>query len=323
MWRRQSRSGNLGHTPRFRNDTNGIQRHPNSVRATIVRQGNNNLILTGWSIHENDTPFTFQENHNTTWLYQDMQGPTDPLHFKQSIETGNVIAVSDGSFLNEQQAGSAGWYIEDRQELQQLRGSIPSPGSKDSQCSHRSELVGLLGIISHINRFCSQHNVHHGTISVGCDGIGALQATKTTYTVTSSHKHFDLICSIKNSIKHSPLSWQFFHVKGHQDNYTHYDDLSREAQLNVQADDLAKGTLHRLLQTPGWSDNRPQHLPYKNIEIYWTNKHMVKEKIYSNLKKTLTTHIQTTTLRNYWIKKKKFSQHTETYVDWTVSKKVD
>lgn len=125
IWRRQSRSGNLGHTPRFRYDTNGIQRHPNSVRATIVRQGHNNLILTGWSIHDNDTPFTFQENHNTNWLFQDMQGPTDPLQFKQSIEIGNVIAVSDGSFLNEQQAGSAGWYIEDRQALQQLSGSIP------------------------------------------------------------------------------------------------------------------------------------------------------------------------------------------------------
>jgi hypothetical protein len=106
--------------------TNGIQRHPNSVRATIIRRGNNNLILIGWSIHENDTPFAFQENHNTAWLYQDMHGPTNPFHFKQSIEAGNVIAVSDGSFLTEQQAGSAGWYIEDRHELQQLRGSIPS-----------------------------------------------------------------------------------------------------------------------------------------------------------------------------------------------------
>lgn len=55
-----------------------------------------------------------------------MHGPTNPFHFKQSIEAGNVIAVSDGSFLTEQQAGSAGWYIEDRHELQQLRGSIPS-----------------------------------------------------------------------------------------------------------------------------------------------------------------------------------------------------
>ena len=40
-----------------------------------------------------------------------------------------------------------------------------------------------------------------------------------------------------------PLHATFHHVKGHQDDHTLYQDLSREAQLNVQCDAAAKQDL--------------------------------------------------------------------------------
>jgi hypothetical protein len=39
IWRRYSRAGNLGHTPMFKYDTNGLYCPVNCVRATIIRKG--------------------------------------------------------------------------------------------------------------------------------------------------------------------------------------------------------------------------------------------------------------------------------------------
>lgn len=104
LWRTcrwQSRTGNLGLTPRFQYDTNGIHWPPNSVRATVTRQGNSNLILTRWSNHDNESPFSFLENHNTHWLLQNVQWPDNVNLFKLWIENSNVMAVSDSSYLSQ------------------------------------------------------------------------------------------------------------------------------------------------------------------------------------------------------------------------------
>jgi hypothetical protein len=74
--------------------------------------------------------------------------------------------------------------------------------------------------------------------------------------------------SIKNSIGASPLHWKFTHILGHQDDYTHFDDLPRLAQLNVLIDNMAKNKLHAMLNRPRWDNNRPQHLPHEHIKIY-------------------------------------------------------
>jgi hypothetical protein len=96
IWRRHSRAGNLGLTPRFRYDTNGLQRPLHSVWATIKRQGHNNLILTGWIHHDNDAPFSFQDNHNTSWILRDSETPNQLQVLKQSIEKHAKQVQQDG-----------------------------------------------------------------------------------------------------------------------------------------------------------------------------------------------------------------------------------
>lgn len=130
-------------------------------------------------------------------------------------------------------------------------------------------------------------------MTIGCDRIGAIQSITNDQICKSSQKHFNIIRSIKSSMKKSNITWTFRHIKGHQDDFFHYDNLSRDAQLNVCTDNMAKDKLKHMIQSDNWERRRPQHLPMEHIEVYWTNKQLLRIKICSNLQKTLTTHIQT------------------------------
>jgi hypothetical protein len=321
IWRRRHRAGNLGQTPTFQYETNGMLLPVNSVRATIIRIGATMLRMTGWSNHIDTQPFEFSEHSNTSWILNQADRPPQVNAIKNSIQMGTALAVSDGSFLDENNIGSAGWLIEDCNQIQILQGKLESPGDSNAQCSHRSELAGILGVITHIHKICSQHDIHNGSVTVCCDGIGAIQRICSGGLSRSSHKHFDIINSIKLSIRHSPLHWRFKHVKGHQDDVQHFDDLDRAAQLNTLADSLAKNKLNLLLQQEPRLRRRPQHLPYEQIEIYWTDNRFKRSKISSCMVKTLTHHIQTSIIRKYWIKKRKFSNYTATFIDWDSSKR--
>jgi hypothetical protein len=176
-------------------------------------------------------------------------------------------------------------------------------------------------VISHANKLCKRFNILQGGLTIGCDGIGAICSICNTYTYTLANKHFDIINSIKQSIANSPLHWKFINIKGHQDNYTHFDDLTRLAQFNVLTDNIVKAKLTSMINRNKWSRQRPQHLPFETIEIYWRNKHHSRLKISSSIAKSLTCHIQTVAIQKYWTKKRKFLEHTESYIDWTTSKK--
>jgi hypothetical protein len=303
IWRRRHRAGILGNTPMYRYETNGLARPRNSVRATIIRQNANNLRLTGWSHHLNDKPFTFSEHSNTEWLLREADIAQNINSIKLSIQEGSAIAVSDGSFLDSHKLGSAGWIIEDNLQTQLIRGQTGSPGSPEVQCSHRSELAGILGIITHLNHLCNLHNIREGSITIGCDGVGAIQSVCSNHYLKTSAKHFDIINSIKMSIRKSPLHWRFIHIKGHQDDLLPFELLDHLAQLNTMADELAKKKISSLLlQNPPLP--RPQHLPHESVEVCWINNRFVKQKISSCLVRTLTKCIQTTTIRKYWIKKR-------------------
>jgi hypothetical protein len=115
---------------------------------------------------------------------------------------------------------------------------------KLDQGSHRSELIGILGIITHITKICDNNNITQGGIEIGCDGLGALNAIQSNHFITkSTWKHFDIIKSIRQSIQQSNLNWTLRHVEGHQDDDTEYDKLNRWAQLNVLVDKMAKEKL--------------------------------------------------------------------------------
>ena len=108
----------------------------------------------------------------------------DVRNIIDSIESGNAKAVSDGSYIKEEGVGTAGWIVEGSVRGNQLKGQYETPGSKSSQCSHRSEMWGILGIIMMVNAFCKTHDITNGSVVAKCNGEGTIKILQWLHTIT-------------------------------------------------------------------------------------------------------------------------------------------
>jgi hypothetical protein len=105
-----------------------------------------------------------------------------------SLINGTARAVSDGSYIRDKGVGTAGWIIEGSIEGNQLKGQYETPGSTQSQCSHRSEMWGMLGIIMTTNEFCTRHNITRGSITAKCDGEGTIKILQWLHSITKNSR---------------------------------------------------------------------------------------------------------------------------------------
>ena len=322
IWNRTSRAGRLGKYPTYRFHTYGIQLPKEAQIATISYSQNDTIQLSGWCDSKGDETEVERLNNSQQEEYiEDMYINDDEKDvIRQAIITGKIRAVSDGSFRKEEKYGTAGWIVEDTHRQIQLSGTLITPGQEDDQCSHRSELSGLLGTIANINHLCTRLNIKSGSMELGCDGEGAIKSIEDNYKIIKTNrKHFDLIQAIKEAREKSPISWTFRHVRGHQDDIKEYDDLNRWEQLNVQADTLAKERMHEETYNRHESTiYRPQHISSLKCKIGWKDRQGKEQLIASHLQKTLTKRVGSTIIRDYWIKKKKFTPYTERWVDWKI-----
>jgi hypothetical protein len=62
------------------------------------------------------------------------------------FSNGQIVAVSDGSFLGSTIKAAAAWILESQCRSQWIMGSMNTPGSKDNFSAYRSELTGLAAI---------------------------------------------------------------------------------------------------------------------------------------------------------------------------------
>ena len=69
-----------------------------------------------------------------------------------------IRAVSDGSYHPTYQYGTSAWIIKTQNNDCAITGANVVPGDAKSQCSHCSELCGLIGDIRHINNIWSTYN---------------------------------------------------------------------------------------------------------------------------------------------------------------------
>jgi hypothetical protein len=309
-------------TPRYKYETNGMSKPRDRVRATIIRQGANNLQLTGWKEHMFDTPYTLDKGTDTAWILQDTR--TDDHQHDIFIDIRNVTAraVSDGSFLPHHKIGAAAWIIESYHSNYSHDGRVLCPGPTKIQCSHRSKLMGLLGMVYHIHKICTVHNIADGQIEIGCDRMGAITAiTSHVSLICSSWKHFDLISSIRKLMQQSPIKWTVRHIPAHQDDEIEFNNLNRWVQLNVIVDAGAKAKVTECLPNINMLRQQPFFVPFEKCSIYWHDRRTRGIKICSELKRTLTNLIHTNTIRQHWMKGRKFSGYTESFVDWDATQR--
>ena len=318
-WTRQTSRGAIGLTPIFRYFSNALSLPRTACRATVLRIDQHKMKLTGWKdceegedvMHSNAvTPIRFQsENIDSFGSRQQLA---------QKIGEGKAEAVSDGSFNKESSAGAAAWIIcSDDDEHAIINGCITT-GHPEIQNPYRSELFGILGILIDVTNLCKQFHITAGAITIHCDGKSALDRASANYEmILNNSKHFDVLHSILQLKRQLPITIDFQHVKGHQDNNMAYIHLSRLAQFNVRMDREAKEMLIRHTATNTLTSNAPLPLSNCDVILKQDNKSF---NISSSLLKTIKKEIYRLPSREYWIKKKKMEHHNH-LMDWKLRSK--
>jgi hypothetical protein len=221
-------------------------------RASIIQHGRYIEVISTADNSQNEPPETapFLWRHITATKASIIQKIEDLLkhvyletsdnldRLLQDFNTGQTVAVSDGSFFPETGASAAAWIIESKCQTQWIRGSLLTPGPIQDFSAYRSELTGLLASSVTLKILASCTRSPNHTI-IGCDGKAALQVlTLSKEELSANFKHADILSIIVDIWASSTTQPFPVHIRGHQD--TRQDKpLSRLEILNILMDKLA------------------------------------------------------------------------------------
>lgn len=226
--------------------------------------------------------------------------------------SGNILAVSDGSFNKDAKAGAAGWVVESLDGLEFIRGGGRTVGSVTSQGAYRSELIGLVGLsmaLWSIEQTLADRVPSE--IIIACDGISALfkSITKDKERLHTRDVHFDVLSSIIG-FWHEMTAVPFpVHVRGHQDDSVEVNELPRLAQMNVAMDSLAKSILRSSLATR-------DTVPLASFSFGLPSISCIGVPIESAFAKSSVTLISTRKARIFWLDKFKITSSAAPSVNW-------
>jgi hypothetical protein len=317
VYKRRGR-GRMGtHSP-FIYMNDALSKPDTTIRCTVYYDTEGQLRVSGTG-REGATRDYTTSTEQTITNQNSVHGNIENII--QAIRDGNAKLVSDGSYVKDRSIGSAGWIVEGNEIGNQIRGQQETPGPKNCQCSHRSEMWGILGLVMTVNSLCQTYQITEGTVTAKCDGEGTIKILQWLHgIINNSRKHFDIISALQQAIEASPVTWNFSHLKGHQDKYVSFSQLDRWAQLNVKADILAKQEITRILHN-GDRQGDTLPIPFNQCRLYWTDAQDRVEPISSHLSDTLVKLIQTGKIKTYWEKKRKIGQRASESIDWEVLQK--
>lgn len=236
------------------------------------------------------------------WILQNVQFPESSTD-EWCMNSKNISAVSDGSF--KQGHGSAAWIVVISPSCQ-IFGSTVVPGEPEDQSAYRSELTGIYGIVMTI-RHLEQHFHVTGAITVGCDGLSALnKARLKTDFIDPNEPHFDLIMAIRHICNESSWTWDWIHVKGHQDASKQEHDLDAWSKWNIQMDSEAK---------KHWEVSKHTKIRETIFGEPWQT-FVENKKIISSMRTILRNTCTSGPAIQYWSKKMRFGPYKPQDIDW-------
>merc|ERR1712091_192810 len=86
----------------------------------------------------------------------------------QAIASGTAAAVSDGSFDDKRQAGSSAFIIAPSKDkgVELLEGANFVTGARVEQSAYRSELAGVLGVLTCVEALVKFYNLADGSVAI-------------------------------------------------------------------------------------------------------------------------------------------------------------
>ena len=180
-WIRASHRERVGSQPIFKYECNAILIPSQSCPASIHRVSQNRVQLTGYSrsqeVHINNSnigpPSAPSQNVE--------EGTQFWAHMLHDMQTGQLKAVTDGSYFPESKTGSAAWIIESHNSCYCRYGRVLTLGHNDVQSAFRSELTGIVAVMTEIN-YISKHNNISSPIKI-----------LTMYTTYPARQQYDLL----------------------------------------------------------------------------------------------------------------------------------
>ena len=294
----------LGNLQRF-DSLPDVSDVPNGCERAVGWMDNGELTFTGWmktsvpsTVHHTINDWLTEEPISMVWATQDLQQNGDLSDIAIAIERGSAIAVADGSF--KACKGTSAFMIGTGTAETQLRGTNQVPGSPAAQCSYRSELAGILGIVLCLKAICAEYNIQSGRATIACDNLEAgLQSLEYDWEVQPTADHFDILRCIRDLRAALPITLKYRHVEAHQREKYGRSDMDIWAKLNDEMDAAAKVKWAHIEDAPYLDESVG-----KNEWAVYYDEH----KIVKDFKTALRRGIQSTALEAYWIKKNKFTR---------------
>ena len=204
------------------------------------------------------------------WIQQLLQSiQFDDVHSIVHAITNEdfLLVVSDGSA--KQHGMTYGWIMSTNTGVRIASGNGPCNGRPSSL---RSEAAGMLAASLFIAMIQEFTNNHFDSISIHfmADNMELINRQSLHLNYTNPYPNmtlkaeFDLTEQIYDTHQKYKIIATFTHVKGHQDDDATYDDLSLEAQLNVDADELAE----QHYSTGPQSTPQVQLLPSSSVTLF-------------------------------------------------------
>ena len=220
---------------------------------------------------------------STIWTTDKLQRIIRELHNR------TAIGVTDGSFQS--QKGTAGFCL---LSPDVWKAACQIPGEHSSQCSYRSELGGILGILTMVDIIAQETNITNGSITIGCDNVQAGEhALEWKRFPSPTQDHFDILQQIHILRKRLRIDVRYYYVEGHQlERYGEYGD--KWAKINDQMDSLAKKAMTQYEQTSNTTidDNEWQII-------------LPSGKVSRRFKQSIRHYISSLRLEQKWLKPKK------------------
>ncbi len=178
----------------------------------------------------------------SSWCIQNFEATDNGDTIAAVLKDGTAIAVCDGSFKNG--IGTSTWVIEGTNSNNRIKGWNWVPEDIMDQSPYRSEVAGILGVVSMVQEIFKLNHIANAKITIACDNISALhQALNKEQPITSKHLDHDLLLAIRKKMKQFTIQWLYMHIRGKQDEKKMTNELNHLEVLNVEMDLLAKKAL--------------------------------------------------------------------------------
>jgi hypothetical protein len=130
-----------------------------------------------------------------SWCFAHLDLGDDGETLAKSIQDGDAIAISDGSFQD--QYGTAAWALEGQGPSGRIVEAVTAPDTAKDQSAYRSELTGIYCILLCAKKLCEYFKITQGSIELGCDGQAALdKAFNYVSIIKIEDPNYDLLFTI-------------------------------------------------------------------------------------------------------------------------------